>query len=138
VKRLVLVVMIASTVLVAACGTDDPSMTTAAATALQAQVADARTAVANAEYAHARELLDGIDARTVQLAAQGDLSNGRATAVRNAVAEVRAALKSYLATTTTTPTTTTTTTTTAKTKPTPPDRRGPGNDGKPGKGGKDD
>ena len=92
VKRVVLVVVIASAVLLSACGTDDPSMTTAAATALQAQVADARTAVANAEYAHARELLDGIDARAAQLAGQGDLSDGRATAVRDAVAEVRAAL----------------------------------------------
>ena len=42
VKRLVLVVVIASAVLFSACGSDDPSMTTAAATALQAQVADAR------------------------------------------------------------------------------------------------
>ena len=37
-----------------ACGSDEPSMTTAAATALQAQVGDARTAVANAQYARTR------------------------------------------------------------------------------------
>ncbi len=82
-------------------------------------------------------MLDGIDARTVQLAGQGDLSDGRATAVRHAVAEVRAALTDYVATTTTT------TTTTAKPKATPPTRpedngNGRGNDGKPEKGGKDD
>ncbi len=137
-KHLVLVAVIASAALLSACGTDETSMTTAAATALQAQVADARTAVATAEYAHARELLDGIDARTVQLARQGDLSDGRATAVRHAVAEVRAALTGYVATTTTT-----TTTTTAKTTATPPTstkehghRRG--DNGKPGKDGEDD
>jgi hypothetical protein len=133
--RVTVSVALASMLFMAACGSDEPALTPAAATALQSQVTDARTAVADGEYTHAGELLDAIDARVTQLGEQGDVGGARARQVHHAVAEVRAALATYVATTTTT--------TTTRPKPTPTTsapENGHGRDdnGKPGKGGKDD
>ena len=132
--RVTVSVALASMLFMAACGSDEPALTPAAATALQSQVTDARTAVADGEYTRAGELLDAIDARVAQLGEQGDVGGARARQVHHAVAEVRAALATYVATTTTTTTTT---------KPTPPTSatekgHGGGDNGKPEKGGKDD
>ena len=133
--------VLASAAFIGACGSDQPALTPTAATALQSQVADARAAVAAGQYARARALLDAIDARVAQLGAQGDVSDGRSTQLHHAVAEVRAALTAYVATTSTT-TTTTRPTPTTKAKAPPPsakdNRPGRSNNGKPGEGGKGD
>ena len=133
--------VLASAAFVGACGSDQPALTPTAATALQSQVADARGRGGRRRVRTRRALLDAIDARVAQLGAQGDVSDGRSTQLHHAVAEVARRVDGLRGDDVhddddhrPTPTT--------KAKATPPsakdNRPGRGNNGKPGKGGKDD
>ncbi|MGH8978150.1 MAG: hypothetical protein ACRDV7_08760 [Acidimicrobiia bacterium] len=122
----------------AGCGDDGPEISTGGAVVLGERVTAARAAIAAGDPSGADDLLRAIDADVAELRTTDDISASRAEAVLAALAQVRAELGAYAATSTTSATTTTQpprTTTTERGNDNDHDgndRRGNGNEG-PGK-----
>jgi hypothetical protein len=123
VTRVAVLFALAAALLVGACGSDQPSITDAAALQLTADVAAARRAAAAGQYSTATALLDRTSATVGDLERRGEVSTARAREVTAAIDTTRQALDAYTVNSTTSSTSTT------------PDRKQPGKkQGKHGKG----
>jgi hypothetical protein len=85
--------------LLVACGSDKPPLTSQASLLLRVQISDARTSASNGDATGAIAKLDGVSQQLGQLQQRGLVTDARARAIAAAIDTVRSALQSGSVTT---------------------------------------